>query len=72
MKDMFRRNAREEHYFQKDVEKDEKQRKEDLKIIEKCRFNKESIPEELRKKYAEELGEYVENPEKKKEEYEKM
>jgi hypothetical protein len=34
------------------------QRKVDLKIIEKCKFNREAIPKELREKYAEELGEY--------------
>lgn len=51
LRDMFRRNAREEHYFHKDIKKTEEQRKIDLKIIEKCRFNREPIPEELRKKY---------------------
>jgi len=54
------------------LEKEKEQRKKDLKIIERCKFNKESIPEELRKKYAEELGEYKENPERKKQEYESM
>jgi hypothetical protein len=55
---MFRRNAREEHYFEKDLKKQAEQRKIDLKIIEKCKFNKEPIPKELKEKYADELGEF--------------
>jgi hypothetical protein len=48
------------------------QRKIDLKIIEKCKFNREPIPKELKEKYADELGEYRENPEKKTEEIKNM
>jgi hypothetical protein len=44
LKDMFRRNAREEHYIEKDLKRMVEQRKIDMKIIEKCKFNKEPIP----------------------------
>lgn len=72
LKDMFRRNAKEEFYFERDLKKDMNQRKIDLKIIEKCKFNREPIPKELKEKYADELGEYRENPEKKTEEIKNM
>ena len=38
LKDFFRRNAREEFYSDKKVKNLEKDRKEDFKVIEKCRF----------------------------------
>jgi hypothetical protein len=43
-----------------------------MKIIEKCRFNREPIPLELRDRYAGELSEYRDNPEKKVEEIKNM
>lgn len=68
LKDMFRRNAREEYYAEREEKRVRKERAEDLKIIEKCKFNREPIPQELKEKYAEELGLYRKDPEKKIEE----
>jgi hypothetical protein len=43
-----------------------------LKIIEKCRFNHEPVPEELKEKYKDELEEYRVNSERKQEEFKKV
>lgn len=65
LKEMFRRNAREDYYARKDAEKIEADRKRDFKIIGKCRFERIPIPDELLEKYKDELTDYRENTEQK-------
>jgi hypothetical protein len=42
---------------EQDAKKSEKQRTKDMKTIEELNFNKEAIPEDLRKKYQDEMSE---------------
>ena len=48
LKDMLRRNAREERDAFKYVKDLETERKKDLKFIEKCKIEKNPIPDDLK------------------------
>ena len=72
LKEMFRRNAKEDYYFRRDLQKQEEERKRDLQVIEKCRFNKEPVPQELRDRYRDELEEYGREREAKDREYQNL
>jgi hypothetical protein len=57
LKDFLRRNAREERDVRIKIHKDLEQRDKDMKIIDKCRFERTKIPQELIAKYGDELTE---------------
>ncbi len=57
LKDFLRRNAREERDLRKLAIHEEQQRENDLKLIERLRFEKLPIPQVLKDKYGDELTE---------------
>ena len=57
LKDFLRRNAREERDLHKKAEGKEKQREEDMKIIERLRFENLPIPQKYKDLYGSELTE---------------
>ena len=57
-KDYVRRQAREEHNLEKQAKQKVKEREADMKKIEELKFNKQTIPEELKEKYQDEMSEF--------------
>jgi len=57
LKDFVRRNAREERDAQREAEAKLKQKEKDFKLIERMRFEKLPIPQDMIQKYGDELTE---------------